>query len=88
MQSENDTYYLLCAWLLQSPHAAGDCGKLRVNINKRLVKHLRFHHMSPDFLGTVVPWCPLAIAHFRNGAMSVVIRIKPIRVSVGIPQQG
>ena len=60
LRSENNAYYLLCAWLSQSPQF----WKIseRQARSKQLLPLLRFHHMSRDFLGAVVSACPYANA--------------------------
>ena len=60
LRSENDAYYLLCAWLSQAQCIPDE--PERQTLFKKLVPQLRFHHMSPDFLCAVISVCPYANA--------------------------
>jgi hypothetical protein len=55
LQSENETYRLLMAWLNQSPHANGR----RASLFKELAPVLRYHHMTPDILVNYVFQCSM-----------------------------
>jgi hypothetical protein len=57
LQSENEPYSLLVAWLQQSPHMTDSAR--RAAIFKELAPLLRYHHMTPDFLANIVSQCPL-----------------------------
>jgi hypothetical protein len=59
VQKEEEAYYLLGAWLHQSPHVHEE---ERVAVYNTLVGNIRFHHISSDFLACVVACCPLATA--------------------------
>jgi hypothetical protein len=52
LQLENETYYLLVSWLQRSPHAKDK--KKAMDLFKDLAPVLRYHHMTPDFLGNIV----------------------------------
>jgi len=56
LRSENDAYYLLCAWLSQSERIS-DEGSRRTFF-KRVFPQLRFHHMTEDFFGAFLSACP------------------------------
>jgi len=60
LRSENDAYYLMCAWLLQSEHISDQ--EERQVLFKSFCRQLRFHFMSQDFLGALVTACPYARA--------------------------
>lgn len=60
LRSENDAYYLLCAWLSQTPRLSYDDD--RRALFKQFLPLLRFHHMSYDYLCAVVSACPYANA--------------------------
>jgi len=62
LRSENDVYYLLCAWLPPSQHLSDE--QERCTLFVKLLPLLRFHHMSQDFLCSVVSACPYANATF------------------------
>jgi hypothetical protein len=57
LQSENEPYHLLCAWLQQSPHVTDSIQ--RAALFKELAPLLRYHHMTSDFLAAIVSQCPL-----------------------------
>lgn len=54
---EEEVYYLLGAYLHQSPLVPE---ANRMKCFKELVKMIRFHHISVDYLANVVTCCPLA----------------------------
>ena len=64
--TENEVYTLLGCWLYQSPHAGAYDGIRAVKtarclpLFRRLVKLVRHHHLSPEYLAGVVSVCPLA----------------------------
>jgi len=60
LRSENDVYYLLCAWLSQSQRFSDE--QERCALFVQLLPLLRFYHMSQDFLCSVVSACPYANA--------------------------
>jgi hypothetical protein len=60
LQSENDTYYFLCAWLSQAQCISDETE--HQTLFKHFLPQLRFHHMSHDFLGAVISDCPYASA--------------------------
>lgn len=69
LRSENDAYYLLCAWLSQAQCIPDE--PERQTLFKQLVLQLRFHHMSPDFLCAVISVCPYANA---SGLIPYIMR--------------
>lgn len=69
LRSENDAYYLLCAWLSQSRRLSEEDD--RQALFKQLLPQLRFQHMSHDFLCSVVSACPYANV---SGVQSYIIR--------------
>lgn len=68
LQTENEVYALLCAWLQQSPHASY---ARRNNQFKELAPLVRYHHMTADFLANVFLPCPMMEG---SGLLSVVMR--------------
>lgn len=73
---ENEAYYLLCAWIYECPHLKGSDGKggggseedgseddePEVAAFKQLAVHIRFQHITTDFLANIVATRPLAVA--------------------------
>ena len=57
LQSENEAYALLCAWLHLSPHVTD--GAQRLAFFMELAPLMRYHHMTPDFVAITVCRCPL-----------------------------
>lgn len=74
VQVENEAYFLLCAWIYQCPHQEAGEGKKgggseddddddddpMVAAFEKLAVHIRFQHLTTDFLANVVANCPLA----------------------------
>lgn len=58
LQSENETYLLLFEWVHGSPHVGGSWRE-RNHKFSGLVRLLRFHHMTLDFVANVVCGCSL-----------------------------
>ena len=52
LQSENEAFILLVAWMEQSPNVTDDAQHLA--LFKELAPLLRFHHMTTDFLANIV----------------------------------
>jgi len=77
LRSENDAYYLLCAWLSQSRRIS-DQKECRV-LFSRFLPQLRFEHMSQDFLSAFVSACPYANA---SGLFSYILRYSHARLTL------
>eukprot|EP00624_Nannochloropsis_granulata_P006579 evm.model.NODE_49489_length_41668_cov_28.749687.3 len=77
LRSENDAYYLLCAWLSQSKRIS-DQKECRV-LFSRFLPQLRFQHMSKDFLNAFVSACPYANA---PGLLSYILRHSHARLTL------
>jgi len=67
VSTENEVYTLLGCWIHQTPHLAAGYENLhplfwtnRLAPFKRLVKLVRLHHLSSEYLANVVTACPLA----------------------------
>jgi len=73
---ENEAYYLLCVWIYQCPHLKESDGKggggsqadgseeedSKVAAFTKLAVHIRFQHITTDFLANIVANCPPAVA--------------------------